>query len=384
MAKREREHRLPSDDYLHGGGGKGGGGKAALGKLLWTGAALAAAAVTNAVIFYRTPPLTSKLKGEVRYFPTPEGDVFYKKAGEGPPLLLVHGIGAGCSSFEFRNIWDHLAERHTVYALDLLGFGKSDKPPILYTDATFIDLLSDFAKQVMGVGEGRGEADVIATSLSAAYVIALSQRDPSLFHRLILVCPTGIQELASPIHVGSTALRGVMKAPVLGTSLYNVIASRVGIRRYLATNIYADPAQATNEVVDTYYTAAHQPGGENVLPSFLSGYLNINIADAFKEVVDLPLIVWGAKAKETPLTQAEPFLAANSNAKLEVIEDAGMLPHEEKPEAFLTAVRPFLYGAPEGDEEEGAAEDTAVGGDDKPERPGGKKAAAEPAQATTP
>ncbi len=289
--------------------------------------------------------MTSKLKGEVRYFPTPNGDVFYKKAGDGPPLLLVHGIGAGCSSFEFRNIWDKLAEKHTVYALDLLGFGKSDKPPLTYTDGIYINLISDFARQVMQVGDGRGEADVIATSLSAAYVIALSQRDPSLFHRLILVCPTGIEELHKPIHAGSVAVRGAMKAPVLGTSIYNAIASRTGIRNYLTKYIYADPAKVTDEVVDAYHKAAHQPGGENVLPSFISGYLNIDVADTFPGVVDLPLIVWGSDSKIMPLIQAEAFLQANPNAKLEVIEGAGALPHDEKPEEFLVGVRPFLYGA---------------------------------------
>ena len=256
------KHKLASDETLHGGG-------SALRKLLWTGAAVGAAAAVNTWIFYRTPPLTSKLGGgEVRYFPTNDGDVFYKKAGDGPPLLLVHGIGAGCSSYEFRNIWDALAQKHTVYALDLLGFGKSDKPPITYTDATYINLLSDFAKEVMGVGDGRGEADVIA----------LSHRDPSLFHRLVLICPTGIEELEKPITPASVAVRGLLKTPVLGTSLYNAIASRPFIRKYLARQIYADPTQVTDEVVDTYHTAAHQPGGENMLPSFLSGYLNINIA----------------------------------------------------------------------------------------------------------
>src|SRR5687768_13325041 len=95
------------------------GGSGLLKTLLWTGAAVGAAAAANAFIFYRTPPLTSKLKGEVRYFRTPEGDVFFKKAGAGPPLLLVHGIGAGCSSYEWIKVFDHFTENHTVYALDL-------------------------------------------------------------------------------------------------------------------------------------------------------------------------------------------------------------------------------------------------------------------------
>ena len=311
--------------------------------LLLTGAAIGGAALANAYIFFKTPPLTSRLEGgETRYYPTPDGDVFYKKRGSGPPLLLIHGIGAGASSFEYRKVWSDLSEKHTVYAMDLLGFGKSDKPALLYTAETYIKLIADFCRDVIGVGGGRGEADVVASSLSAAYIIALSQRDPSLFHRLILISPTGIEELAKPLSAAAPAIRGGLKTPILGTAVYNGIASKRYIRQYLRDYIYDDPTQVTDEIVDYYHTSAHQPGSENVLPSFISGYLNINVFEAFKGVVDLPLIVWGRNAKQSPLGHVEPFLTTNPNAKLEVIEDAGMLPHEEQPLAFLAAVRPFL------------------------------------------
>jgi len=317
-----------------------------LSTLLWTGAAVGAAALANAYIFYQTPPLTSKLAGgEIRYFPTPNGDIFYKKAGDGPPLVLVHGIGAGCSSYEWEGVWKSLTESHTVYALDLLGFGKSDKPAIEYNGQFYIALLDRFMREVVGVGGGRGECDVIASSLSAAFVVALSERDPSLFHRLVLVCPTGIEELASPPNATSAAIRTALKTPVLGTTIYNAIASRTGIRNYLIQNIYANPAKVTDEVVDYYYTSAHQPGADNVLPYFLAGYLNVNIYQDFKKIEDIPLIVWGRSAGESPLSLAEAFVLSNRTAKLEVIEEAGNLPHAEQPEAFLAAVRPFLLNA---------------------------------------
>jgi pimeloyl-ACP methyl ester carboxylesterase len=321
-------------------------GSRALKALLWTGAAVGAAAIANALIFYKTPPLVSTLPGESLYFPTPEGDLYYKKIGDGPPLILVHGIGAGCSSFEWRNVIGSLSEKYTVYALDLLGFGKSDKPALSYTPELLMDGLDSFCREIVGVGDGRGEADIIASSLSAAFVIALSQRDPSLFRRLVLVSPTGFEALAAPPHpLASGATYAALKTPVLGTSAYNAIASRAGMREYLTRRIYHHPEYVTDDIVTQYHTAAHQPGSDNVLPAFASGRLNLDVAALFPGVVDLPLIVWGRHAKETPLHQAEPFLAANPNAKLEVIEEAGMLPHDENPHAFLAAVRPFLAKA---------------------------------------
>ena len=318
-------------------------------KGLFLGAtAVGAAALTNAIIFYKTPPLTSVLPGKARYWSLPEGDIFYKKHGDGPPVILVHGIGAGCSSYEWRSIFTQLAQSHTVYALDLLGFGKSDKPAMRYTAETYIELISEFARQVVGAGDGHPEkleADIIASSLSAAYVITASQRDESLFRRLVLVCPTGMETLSKEPTPAQSALRIPLQAPILGTSLYNMIASKQSIRHYLTSMVYASPDFVTDALVDHYHVAAHQPGGEYVLPSFIAGHLNCDVTQTFPEVVDIPLIVWGDKATTPPLVDAAKFIEKNKKARLVVIEEAGILPHEEAPEEFLLEVRPFLASA---------------------------------------
>ena len=71
-------------------------------------------------------PDNSALGGEAHFFPWKHGRVFYKTAGldnAGPPLVFIHGIGAGASSFMWRKNFDELARDFPVYALDLLGFG---------------------------------------------------------------------------------------------------------------------------------------------------------------------------------------------------------------------------------------------------------------------
>jgi pimeloyl-ACP methyl ester carboxylesterase len=311
--------------------------------LLWTGAALAGIALTNAYIFYKTPPLVSKLDGgEIRYFPTTNGDVFYKKRGSGPPLLLVHSIGAGASSFEYRHVWEKLSETYTVYALDLLGFGKSDKPDVEYTAQLYISLLGDFCRNVIGVGNQQGSVSVIASSLPAAYIIALAHQDASLFDHLVLISPTGIEDLSDPVSPTGAAVQTGLKTPILGTGIFNAIASKRYIRQYLRERVYADPEKATEAVIDYYHTSAHQPGGENVLPYFVGGQLNCNIREAFA-ALDLPiLLVWGSDAVQTPITRSRAFLEANPSAKLAIIEQSGNLPHDETPDAFLKNAHDFL------------------------------------------
>jgi pimeloyl-ACP methyl ester carboxylesterase len=312
--------------------------------VFWGAAAVGAAAVTNAIIFYKTPPLTSILPGAAKYWSTPDGDIFYKKHGEGSPVILVHGIGAGCSSFEWRQVMADLAQTHTVYALDLLGFGKSDKPNISYTAERYIELITQFAEEVVGVGGGRGEADIIASSLSAAYVIAASQRDETLFRRLVLVCPTGLETLAKDPHPAQSAAQIPLKAPVLGTSFYNMLTSKPSLKQFLNGMVYANPKNVTDAIINQYHISAHQPGAEHAIFAFVSGQLNCDVTETFPKVVDMPLVVWGDKATTPPLVDAARFVELNINARLVVIEDTGILPHEEAPEEFLEEVRPFLAG----------------------------------------
>ena len=62
------------------------------------------------------------------------GDIYYTKQGEGSPLLLIHDLTASSSSEEWQSLKTQLAQKHTVYCLDLLGCGRSQKPAITYTN----------------------------------------------------------------------------------------------------------------------------------------------------------------------------------------------------------------------------------------------------------
>src|SRR5919107_2064560 len=68
--------------------------------------------------------------------------------GEGKPVLLLHGIYPGASSFEWRHVVPMLAERHSVIAVDLLGFGRSDRPAARYTPGLYQALLGDLVSRV--------------------------------------------------------------------------------------------------------------------------------------------------------------------------------------------------------------------------------------------
>ena len=78
------------------------------------------------------------------------GEISYTKQGKGTPILLVHDLTTYSSGYEWHKVADKLAEEHTVYSIDLLGCGNSDKPNFLYTNFLYVQLICDFIKNVIG------------------------------------------------------------------------------------------------------------------------------------------------------------------------------------------------------------------------------------------
>lgn len=157
----------------------------------------------------------SVLDGEHRHFSWSHGDIFYVVRGRGEPVVLVHGVYAGASSFEYRRVFGPLSERFRTYAFDLLGFGLSDRPPITYAPDVYVDLVTDFIRQVVGGVDH--PVRVIASGLGAAFTVRAAAEHPSLFSRLALIEPTGIEDLAgNPTERIHVAQRRLLRTPFLG------------------------------------------------------------------------------------------------------------------------------------------------------------------------
>lgn len=315
----------------------------------WAALGVAAAtgvlAATNRLIAMTAGETYSTLGGEEGRFAWQHGDVFYAVRGRGAPLLLVHGVYAGASSFEYRRVFEPLSEQFRVYALDLLGFGLSARPRVDYTPALYIQLIRDFARQVMGAADH--PVSVIASTLGAAFVVRAASEQPDLFSRLVLIEPTGIATLASHVRNPLTRItRALLSSPVLGEGLYNGITSRPSIRYYLRRQTYADHAAVTPALVDYYHTTAHQPGARYAPASFISGMLDTPIATAFASLTQPILLLWGKRARFTHVEQARAFRQQNPRADLRMF-DCGALPQDEMPVEFVREVSAWLrHGTP--------------------------------------
>ena len=170
-------------------------------------------------------------------------------------MLLVHGLYAGASSFEWRHTIPALAERHTVFALDLLGFGRSDRPAARYSPGLYQALIADVVPTVV-----REPCAVVASSLSAAQLIALAARDPRHIASIALVAPTGVAHLRErarrPV---SSAARLLLGAPLVGNTVYNRLTSPARMRDQLEA-MYVDDRLVTPALVRS--VRAHSPGSQ--------------------------------------------------------------------------------------------------------------------------
>ena len=110
------------------------------------------------------------------------GKIHYTKQGQGSPLLLIHDIMPGASGYEWNAVTKELATEYTVYTIDLLGCGRSEKPEITYTNFVFAQLLCDFAKNII-----KEETDVIASGFSGSFALMAYRNNSDYFRKIMLI-----------------------------------------------------------------------------------------------------------------------------------------------------------------------------------------------------
>jgi pimeloyl-ACP methyl ester carboxylesterase len=300
------------------------------------GAALSAAALYNASATHGIPTLENELGGESCELLWRGHRVAYTRRGRGEPVLLVHGIYAGASSNEWRHTVDSLAERYTVFTVDLVGFGRSDRPRLRYTPAFYQAFLGDVMNRL-----GRGPLAVVATSLSAALVVTVAARDPRHVAALALIEPTGLGQLSGPPTAAQSAAQLLLEAPIVGTSAYNALTSPASVRRYLEA-AYSDDRLVTDDLVESYMRNARQPGGKYAVAAFVGGQLNVDLRQSLRRVRQPMLLLWGEQARENPVQHAHGFRVLKPEADWALIKGAGDLPHDEQPRATNEALHRFL------------------------------------------
>jgi pimeloyl-ACP methyl ester carboxylesterase len=261
----------------------------------------------------------------------------FRAAGDkGTAVILIHGIGDSLEAWEF-NI-DALAQKHRVYAIDLVGFGRSDKP-----ESSYVSEYSNFAKFVNDfmIAQHIEHASLVGNSLGGAVSLQFAIQFPEKLEKLVLVSSAGLGKEFSPVLRICTLSR-------IGELL--IQPTRKGVVRSLKALIY-DKTLITEEQVESQCQLASLPGWQKY---FLSTLRNIVSFSGQRSDVILPilnnlanitvptLIIWGQQDQMIPVAHAYVAKERIPNAELHIFNHCGHIPPRENPEEFSNLVLDFL------------------------------------------
>ena len=191
-----------------------------------------------------------------------------------PPVLLVHSVNAAASAYEVRPVYERLAVTRPTYAIDLPGFGLSDRSPRRYVPRLMTDAIHAAVEHVRHLHPGT-PIDALAVSLSCEFLARAAGESASSFRTLALVSPTGLtgRRMAGPSEttLGRDGVQAALARRWLGPRLFGWL-TRPGVVRYFLQRTYG--RKAIDEGLWAYAVAtAHQPGAEHAPLYFLSGHL---------------------------------------------------------------------------------------------------------------
>ena len=267
------------------------------------------------------------------------GKVRYTRKGNGSPLLLLHDLSVGSSSYEFHALIDTLSKQHEVYILDFLGYGLSDKPNITFTNFLYVQLVTDFIKNVIGK-----RTNVIAAGNACPITVMTCHNNPEVFDRMIFINPQSLYQLNQIPSKQTKLLKLLIDTPILGTFIYNILTTKRSFEKTFRKVYFSNPYHIEEKDVLSYFEAAHTPDyhSKYVFSSHLGGYTNINILHALKEI-NHSIFMIGGEDKPDNQTILENYVYYNGAIETVLIPGTKQLPHMEKPEKVLEQIETFLH-----------------------------------------
>lgn len=293
----------------------------------------------------RSPLLA--LNGQLCSIPSKSGTLRAYVHGQGKPLLLVHSVNAAASAAEVRPVFDLMAEHRTVYAIDLPGFGASERSDRLYTPRLMTNAILDLANYVR-LQHGEQAVDAMAASLSCEFLARAAYEQAAIFRTLSLVSPTGmgglkLRQAAEGSTCGQHWLLSALKGPGWGGLLFRGL-TRPGVIRYFLNKTWG--SRAIDETMYRYAVwTTRQPGAEHAPLCFLSAQMFS--ADITTVYDGLRLPVWmshGIRGDFVDYRGKERF-TGKGHWRFTVF-DSGALPYFEHPQRFAKTMLEFMEAAP--------------------------------------
>lgn len=251
-----------------------------------------------------------------------------------PPLILLHGFGAAVE--HWRHNIPTLARQHRVYAIDLLGFGGSQKAATNYTVYLWAEQIYDFWQTFIGqpvilVGNSIGSLVCVTAAFNYPEMVKgitlLSLPDVSLRQEMM---PKGLRPIVN-------AIEGLFTPPLLLKLLFNLIRRPSVIRSWVGIAYY-DKFVITDELVEMITLPPQDQGAARAFCLLFEGLKKPGYSPQVKTVLPqltIPiLLIWGRQDRMVPVTLASQFSQLNPQITLVELDQAGHCLHDECPDRF--------------------------------------------------
>lgn len=271
------------------------------------------------------------------FYSSNHGEIYYTKQGKGSPLLLVHNLDTTSSSYEWSKIMKKLEKKFTVYTIDLLGCGQSDKPCLTYSNYLYVQIITDFIKNIIGE-----KTSVVVSADASPIIIMANHMDETLFHKIVMINPPDIKSMKMETTKLQMLKKNILFAPLIGTSLYNFYVREEHIKKVFRDELFSKKNADISRYVDTYYQAAHinNSNGRYLYASKLCAYTNIDITIGLKNKNNIFLI--SGTDRKRGVSIADAYTSVNNNIDITYISNSKMLPQLEVPEHCINAILAFL------------------------------------------
>jgi len=265
----------------------------------------------------------------------------YRTAGDGPVVLLIHGMAGSAST------WKHampaLSRRFRVVAPDMLGHGESAKGSGDYSLGALASGLRDLL-----VALDHESATIVGQSLGGGVAMQLAYQYPERCERLVLVSSGGLGREVSRL-LRLLTLPGSETALSFGCSgpIRQTIAGGAG----LAARLGLQPAPVVMELWRSYSSLGDEPTRKAFLRTLRAvidaGGQAVSAANRLHLAAEMPtLIVWGGADRIIPVEHAHEAHAAIPGSRLEIFEGVGHYPHVAEPERFVSLLSDFIETTP--------------------------------------
>lgn len=267
----------------------------------------------------------------------------YTVMGSGRPLVLIHGFGASIGHWR-KNISVLAAGGYRVFAVDLLGFGGSDKPSLDYTLELWQELLKDFFHAHI-----QEPTVFVGNSIGALLSLMVVTDYPDIAAAGVLInCAGGLNhrphELNLPLRLVMGTFTKLVSSKVVGPFLFNRIRQKSRIRSTLL-QVYRNSEAVTDELVELLYAPSCDLGAQQVFASILTAPPGPSPAELLPKVKRPLLVLWGENDPWTPITGAQIYKnlgEAGQPIQVIPIPNTGHCPHDERPDIVNPAILKWL------------------------------------------